>query len=198
MLRLRRLTRKRYDWRGVAALSAAILVASLGVTTQPALAEEKGLPIAAGRSVTIEYSLTLSDETELASNVGKEPLAYVQGESQILPGLEKALHGMRVGQKKHVEIPAAEAYGAYDEKARLTIGRSQVPEDIAAGSILSSPDGPPVKVLEVSDEEVVLDVNHPLAGKDLVFDVKVISVEEAKNKPSNDESRLDWGTKGVS
>ena len=131
-----------------------------------------------GKKVSFEYTLS-ADKAVVDSNVGKEPVSYVHGKKQIIPGLEKAFTGMKVGESKHVDIAAKDAYGPYDEKAHVTIEKSKVPPDVKVGSMLASPDGRPVKVLEVKDDGVVLDLNHPLAGKDLAFDVKVVKVETA-------------------
>lgn len=157
----------------------------------PTIADD--LAVADGLTVWIEYTLTLPDKTLVASNMGKEPAWYVQGQHQIAPGLEKALVGLKAGQEKHVQVPAAEAYGAYDEKARVTVDKSQVPDEVKVGSVLSSPEGAPVKVVEVKDDKVVLDTNHPLAGKDLVFDVKVIKVDKEQPTPATRPAEPDEG-----
>jgi FKBP-type peptidyl-prolyl cis-trans isomerase 2 len=161
---------------------AAGLVLLLAVLIAEGRAEE--LAVADGLEVSFEYTLSLSDKTVVASNIGQEPVTYVHGRKQIVPGLEKAMAGLKPGQSKHVDVPSAEAYGAYDEKARITVGKSQVPPNVKAGAMLSNESGQPVKVLEVSDEKVVIDLNHPLAGKDLVFDVKVVKVEKEKVAPA--------------
>jgi len=153
------------------------LALSLLFGVSRSLAEE--LTVADGMQVSFEYTLTLSDKTQVASNVGQEPVTYVHGQKQIVPGLEKALVGLKAGQSKHVEVSSAEGYGAYDEKAHVTVDKSQVPADIKAGTMLMEEGGRPVKVLEVNGDKVVLDMNHPLAGKDLVFDVKIVKVEKA-------------------
>ena len=134
--------------------------------------------VADGKKVSFEYTLS-AGKAVVDTNVGKDPVSYVHGQQQIIPGLEKAFTGMKVGESKHVDIAAKDAYGAYDEKARVTVDKSKVPPDTKVGSMLASPEGRPVKVIEVKDEGVVLDLNHPLAGKDLAFDVKVVKVENA-------------------
>lgn len=136
--------------------------------------------VADGMEVSFEYTVALADKTVITSNVGKEPLVYQHGQQEILPGLEEALTGMKVGESKHIELAAADAYGPYDEKAKVTVKRDQVPPDVKPDMTLSSPDGHTVKVVEVKEDSVVLDLNHPLAGKDLAFDVKVIKIEKAQ------------------
>ena len=157
----------------VVSLLAAILALSVG---SDARAEDQ--VVADGKKVSFEYTLS-SDKAVVDTNVGKDPVSYVHGQKQIIPGLEKAFTGMKAGESKHVDIAAKDAYGAYDEKARVTVEKSKVPPDTKVGSMLASPDGRPVKVVEVKDDGVVLDLNHPLAGKDLAFDVKVVKVENA-------------------
>jgi FKBP-type peptidyl-prolyl cis-trans isomerase SlyD len=128
--------------------------------------------------VTLEYTLTLPDKTVADSNVGQAPFSYVHGQHQIVPGLEKALTGMKAGQKKQVTVPAEQGYGPYDDKARATVEKTRVPPNVKAGTLLRGSNGQTVTVLEVSDNSVVLDLNHPLAGKDLMFDVTVLKVEK--------------------
>jgi FKBP-type peptidyl-prolyl cis-trans isomerase 2 len=75
-------------------------------------------------------------------------------------------------------IPSAEAYGPYDETKKLTVPKKDVPQDVRPGMNLHAPNGVVAKVLEVNDDSVVVDVNHPLAGKDLTFDVNIVNVEQ--------------------
>jgi FKBP-type peptidyl-prolyl cis-trans isomerase 2 len=142
------------------------------------VAAEADLQVSDGLKVTLEYTLTLPDKSVADSNVGQEPFSYVQGQRQIVPGLETALLGMKAGQKKHVTVPPEQAYGPYDDKARVTVEKSKVPPNIKAGTMLRASNGQTVTVLEVADQSVVLDLNHPLAGKNLTFDVTVLKVEK--------------------
>jgi FKBP-type peptidyl-prolyl cis-trans isomerase 2 len=155
----------------VSLVAVASLAAASGV-------QAEDLVVGDGMKVSFEYTLS-ADKAVVDTNVGQEPVAYVHGQKQIIPGLEKAFTGMKAGESKHVDIAAKDAYGPYDDKARVTVQKDKVPPDTKAGTMLSSPDGRPVKVVEVKDEGVVLDLNHPLAGKDLAFDVKVVKVENA-------------------
>lgn len=143
------------------------------------------LEVTDGLSVTLEYTLAFPDRTVVESNVGQQPLTFVQGSHHLVPGLEKAIEGMKAGQKKHVEVPAELAYGVYDPEARLKVPRNRVPPTVKVGDELASPPKYPykIKVLEVTDQHVILDTNHPLAGKDLVVDVKVMKVEKPSGKP---------------
>jgi peptidylprolyl isomerase len=138
--------------------------------------------ISNGNQVSIEYSLKLADGTVADSNVGGEALTYEQGASQILPALEKELLGMEVGETKHVSLSASEGYGEVDPSLFHTVPATQIPEDarrVGAQLVARSDTGQqrPVRIHEVRDEEVVVDLNHPLAGQDLAFDVKILAVE---------------------
>jgi len=153
------------------------IAAAVALSYAPAGADDA--VVGDGMEVSFEYTIALPDKTVLTSNVGEEPIKYQHGKKEILPGLENALTGMKVGETKHVELAAANAYGPYDEKAKVTVKRDQVPAEVKPDMTLASPDGRTVKVLEVNEEAVVLDLNHPLAGKDLEFDVKVVKIEKA-------------------
>lgn len=136
----------------------------------------------AGNTVQFHYTGTLSDGTVFDSSEGREPLSFTLGSGQIIPGLDAAINGMAQGEQKTVTIPAAEAYGEADPRARQAVPRAQIPDHIPTepGTSLQmqSPDGQviPVTVIEANDEHVVLDANHPLAGKDLTFAVEIVSV----------------------
>ena len=150
---------------------------------------ESDLQVADGLKVTLEYTLTLPDRTVADSNVGQPPFSYTQGAHQIVPGLEKALTGMKAGQSKHVEVAAQEGYGAYDQKARVTVEKGRVPAGVKTGDLLQSADGRTVKVLEVEEKTVLLDLNHPLAGKNLTFDVKILKVEKQAPPPAAEKKK---------
>ena len=135
-----------------------------------------------GKKVKFDYTLTV-DEKVIESSEGKEPLEYTQGEHQVIPGLEKALAGMQVGQQKSVTIPPADAYGEVNKDAFRDFPKSSFPQDLKpeAGMIvqLEGPQGQkiPAVVWEMKDDKVILNFNHPLAGKTLKFDVKIVSIE---------------------
>ena len=135
-----------------------------------------------GDTVRIHYTGTADGET-FDSSQGREPLEFTVGSGQIIPGLDKAMPGMEPGQSKTVEVPCAEAYGEADPQAMQTIPRSTIPDHIPLdpGTRLQmqTPQGQqiPVTVAEVKDEEVVLDANHPLAGKDLTFEVELVEIK---------------------
>ncbi|MBS8262313.1 peptidylprolyl isomerase [Roseibium polysiphoniae] len=138
--------------------------------------------VKAGDSVAIHYKGTLSDGTVFDSSEGRDPLQFTVGSGQIIPGLDKALPGMTVGEEKTVNIPSEEAYGAKDPNATQPVPRDQFPTDIPleVGTQLQvqTPDGQlmTVSIVEVGEENVVLDANHPLAGKDLTFEFSLVSI----------------------
>jgi peptidylprolyl isomerase len=138
--------------------------------------------VKSGDTVSIHYTGTLTDGTTFDSSEGRDPLQFTVGSGQIIPGLDKAIPGMTVGDKKTVNIPAAEAYGAADPNARQSVPRDQIPADIPLnpGTALQvqTPQGQVVNVTvaEVTDETVILDANHPLAGKDLTFAIELVAI----------------------
>jgi FKBP-type peptidyl-prolyl cis-trans isomerase SlyD len=143
------------------------------------------LAVADGLQVTLEYTLSLPDQSVVDSNVGQAPFTFTQGAHEIVPGLEKSLVGMKAGDKKRVEVSAPEGYGPYDKKARTTVELSRLPQNLKVGDVLQGSDGRLVKVLELNEKTAVLDLNHPLAGKNLTFDVTVLNVEApASDSPS--------------
>ncbi|RKF17175.1 peptidylprolyl isomerase [Roseovarius spongiae] len=138
--------------------------------------------IKSGDTVQIHYKGTLQDGQVFDSSEGREPLKFTVGSGQIIPGLDNALPGMSVGDKKVVEVPADEAYGQPDPNALQQVPREGIPDDIPLdpGTQLQvqTPDGQamPVTVKEVTDSHVTLDANHALAGEDLTFDIEVVAV----------------------
>ena len=136
-----------------------------------------------GTTVSIHYTGTLADGTTFDSSDGRDPLTFQMGEGQIIPGLEAALSGMSVGEETTVTIPPEEAYGTHNPEAIQQVPREAVPEhiplDLGTRLQVQTPDGRamPVVVTEVTEEQVTLDANHPLAGKDLTFAVEVVGVE---------------------
>ncbi len=135
-----------------------------------------------GDTVRIHYTGTLSDGTTFDSSTGRDPLEFTVGSGQIIPGLDKAIPGMEPGDKKTVEIAPEEAYGPVHAEARQAVPRQEIPDDIPLdlGTQLQvqTPNGQTmnVTVAEVSDTEVTLDANHPLAGKDLTFAIELVEI----------------------
>ena len=169
--------------------TASVLAATglLWALAAPGWAEEKtdaGMVIADGKKISLEFTLSLDDKTQVQSNIGQEPMVYVHGTQQIIPGLEKQLTGLKAGETKHVEISPEDGYGPIDPKRTQEVDKDKIPEEARkVGSKLTGqgPQGQPMyaEVKEVKEKTLVLDLNHPLAGKKLIFDVKVLKVENA-------------------
>ncbi len=135
-----------------------------------------------GDTVRIHYTGTLSDGEVFDSSEGRDPLEFTVGSGQIIPGLDTAIPGMTLGEKKSVPVPVDQAYGPIDPQNRQAVPRTEIPAeiplDLGTQLQMQSPQGQvmPVTVVEVSETEVVLDANHPLAGKDLTFDIELVSI----------------------
>jgi len=149
-------------------------------------AEEKKkaeeITVSEGKAVKVNYTLTV-DGKVLDSSKGREPLQFKPGNHEMIPGFEKAVMGMKSGEKKSFTLSPAEAYGPIDPKALQDIPKKQLPPDITpkAGMTLlaqgKNGQGIPVKIVEVKEDVVVIDFNHPLAGKTLNFDVEVLEIK---------------------
>ena len=134
------------------------------------------------QTVSIEYEVR-AGENLIDSNVGKEPLSFVYGSGQIIPGLESRISDMNTGEEAEIQVPAAEAYGEYNEDAIQAMPKEQLKdiEGLHEGMPLQGQgaDGNMIQVIvkEIRDEDVLLDFNHPLAGQDLTFNIKVLEVK---------------------
>jgi FKBP-type peptidyl-prolyl cis-trans isomerase SlyD len=135
-----------------------------------------------GSVVSLQYSLSEEDGKLIESNKGKDPLKYTHGSKQIVPGLEKELTGMKVGGEKRVKVKPEDAYGVVNSKAFQEVPKEQIPANgLKLGATLAAkgPQGQeiPVRVHEIKEKTVVLDLNHPMAGKTLLFDIKILDVQ---------------------
>ncbi|MEO0939196.1 MAG: peptidylprolyl isomerase [Pseudomonadota bacterium] len=139
--------------------------------------------VKSGDTVHIHYTGTLLDGTVFDSSEGRDPLAFTVGAGQVIKGLDAVLPGMELGAQKKVSIPATDAYGPINPALRQDVPRSSIPADIRAepGTQLQmqGPNGQiiPVTIVQVNDEAVTLDANHPLAGHDLTFDFTVEKID---------------------
>ena len=133
-------------------------------------------------TVKVHYTGSLTDGTVFDSSADREPFEFTIGQGMVIPGFENAIIGMNEGDAKTVSIPAEEAYGPYQDELVAVVARSQVPPEleIEIGTILQvrSPEGGinRVMVKEITEENVTLDLNHPLAGKELVFELELIEI----------------------
>jgi peptidylprolyl isomerase len=135
-----------------------------------------------GAKVRIHYTGTLEDGSVFDSSEGRDPLEFEVGSGMIIPGLDKALPGMKVGDKKKVSIVPEEAYGPRHDEAILEVPRADIPAEIplevGIQLQMSGPQGQPVPVTvtNLTDDTVTLDANHALAGKTLIFDFEVVGI----------------------
>jgi peptidylprolyl isomerase len=135
-----------------------------------------------GDTVKIHYTGTLEDGTQFDSSQGRDPLEFELGSGQVIPGFEKAVEGMAVGEEKSVTITSEDAYGPHQEQMVQELPKSTLPDglDPEQGMALQaqSQDGRPLTLMvtEVSEESITVDANHPLAGKDLNFDIELVAI----------------------
>lgn len=145
-----------------------------------------------GDRVQVHYTGKLSDGTVFDSSKDREPLAFVIGDGTMIAGFDEAVRGMVVGQIRRVTIPAAEAYGPYREDLVAILPREDLAQDIEVGQkvpLQNVTSGETVyfTVMEISDTEVTLDANHPLAGEDLTFEIELMSIEAVLDVTENAE-----------
>ncbi len=138
----------------------------------------------AQKVVSFHYILKDSKGNVLESSHGDDPMSYLEGVGQIIPGLERALAGLGKGDKKSVHVPVADAYGEFDETLVVEVPREEIPKkDVVIGDQFQAEDdaGDPriVVVTEVTEKTVTVDGNHPLSGQDLNFDVEITDIREA-------------------
>lgn len=138
--------------------------------------------VKAGDTVNVHYKGTLNDGTLFDSSEGREPLQFEAGSGMVIPGFDKAILGMAIGESKTVNIPSAEAYGPRNDEMIIKVPRKEIPESIPlqVGGMLTMHNGQqeiPVVIKEVTDAEVTVDANHTLAGQDLNFELSLVSIE---------------------
>ncbi len=135
-----------------------------------------------GDTVRVHYTGTLADGTTFDSSEGREPLEFVVGTGQVIPGFDTAVADLAPGETATVTIPAADAYGEHSEQGLQSFPRDAFPPDptpeVGWAVELEAPDGQrvPAIVAEVTDETLTLDFNHPLAGQDLTFEITLVEV----------------------
>lgn len=136
-----------------------------------------------GDTVKVHYHGKLDDGTTFDSSAGRDPLEFEVGSGSVIPGFDDGVMGMSVGEKKTITIPAEEAYGSVEEDRIFEFPVDRFPPDLKPeeGMALNMSNGQgdyiPVVISEVRDDVVVLDANHPLAGKDLTFDLELMEIK---------------------
>lgn len=174
----------------VLAVGVLAVMLAMGMFSGVSPAADPQPTVSEGKLVSVEYTLTLDDKSVVESNVGAKPLTYTHGSQQLIPGLEKALEGMAVGDTKQVTVVPAEGYGDMNPQALQEVQKQLIPPDaLKVGTRLQgkTPHGQLVfpLVTEIKDDTVILDFNHPLAGKTLHFDVKVLEITQAQAEPKH-------------
>lgn len=143
------------------------------------------MPFEANKVISFNYTLKDDQGAVIESTANKQPLTFLSGQNQIIPKLEEALNGMLIGGKKNVKVDAAQAYGEYDEKAIQNVKKEQFPAEakleVGMTYLANSPDGKqmPFTITEVKESNITVDFNHPLAGKNLEFDVELVDKRDA-------------------
>ncbi|MDQ7031944.1 MAG: peptidylprolyl isomerase [Desulfonauticus sp.] len=137
--------------------------------------------LADGTQVKVHYTGKLQDGTVFDSSEGREPLKFTLGQQQVIPAFEEAVANMAVGEKKTITIASDDAYGPRREEMVIELPLEHIPQDIpkevGQQILLRSPEGQefPAVIVDVKDDVLVIDANHPLAGEDLTFEIELIS-----------------------
>ena len=152
------------------------------LTVYPTQGRAEDITIQKGSQVSFDYTLTVDGEV-VETSEGKEPLQYTYGEGNIIPGLSRQLEGLKVGDEKSIEVSPEEAYGQVNPQAFQEVSKSELPPN------LETQVGMPIqannsegrtmvgRIVEVKKDAIVVDFNHPFAGKTLIFQVKIVSIE---------------------
>ncbi len=133
-------------------------------------------------SVKIHYTGKLTDGQVFDSSEGRDPLEFTLGQGHIIPGLEKGLIDMEVNEKKTISIEFAEAYGEFRPELKQQVPKDMLPPDmtpeVGMGLVSKTPDGSEIQLVvdEIGDDFIIVDANHPLAGKDLIFEVELVEI----------------------
>lgn len=136
-----------------------------------------------GDTVKIHYTGTLNDGSQFDSSAGRDPLEFVLGSGQVIPGFDNAVEGMAVGDSKNVQIAPEDAYGDRHEQLVQEVPKTALPEDmkpeVGMGLQSQTPDGQIMQltVTEVGDATITVDANHPLAGQTLNFDIELVAIQ---------------------
>ncbi len=133
-------------------------------------------------TVKVKYTVKISDWKIFDSSDGKEPIEFTLGQGQLIPGFEKGLIDMKLNEKKTINMTKDEAYGEVNETLIQEVKKTDLPQDmepkVGMGLVSKSPEGQEINlmVVEVKEETIVIDGNHPLAGRDLIFDLEVVEI----------------------
>lgn len=191
-------------WYNISTVAYAIVFTALifsQVYTEPSLGSQTDLtegcavqdvsnqclPIEPGTVVLMEYTITIPEfELTMPPNF----IQFVSGQHELLPTLERALTGMKYGEGTRVELGSDEAFGSYDESKKIEISKDRLPEDIEPGMVLAAEDGSTCVVVDLGEDMAQIDFNHPLAGKHVVIDVRILEVEELSDNEFDGQSEI--------
>lgn len=137
---------------------------------------EEGPVAQLGDTVSVHYRGTLDDGSEFDSSAGRDPLQFTVGAGQVIPGFDNAVVGMQVGEKKEVRLEPDDAYGERTDERVIAVPKEQAPEGLEVGQQVMLGQAP-ATVVEVTDEAVTVDANHPLAGQALTFEIELVGVQ---------------------
>lgn len=135
-------------------------------------------------TVKVHYTGKLTDGQIFDTSEGKEPIEFTLGQGRLIPGFEKGLLNMKLNEKKTLNIAKEDAYGEVNEQLIQEVAKKDLPQDmepqVGMGLVSKAPDGSEMNlmVVEVKEDAIVIDGNHPLAGRDLVFDIEVVAITE--------------------
>lgn len=144
--------------------------------------------VKAGDTVKVHYHGRLTDGTTFDSSSGREPLEFQVGSGQVIKGFDDGVSGMEVGEKKTIQIPVDDAYGQKEENMIVEFPKSNFPPELSPeiGMSLNMTNGSgqviPVTIVELKEDSVTLDANHPLAGQDLIFDIELVEIAPAPSR----------------
>ena len=170
------------DGEGVSSATAAATQPEASETTTEddaageAAAGEEGRVAQVGDTVSVHYRGTLDDGSEFDSSAGRDPLEFTVGAGQVIPGFDNAVVGMAVGDKKEVRLEPEDAYGERTDDRVISVPKEQAPEGLEVGQQVMLGQAP-ATVVEVTDEAVTVDANHPLAGQALTFEIELVGIQ---------------------
>jgi FKBP-type peptidyl-prolyl cis-trans isomerase 2 len=133
-----------------------------------------------GKKVKLHYVGKLEDGSVFDQSLGREPLEFVVCSGQVIPGFDEGVKGMEIGEKKTIFINMLDGYGEYREDLTMEVPKTNIPNNPYVGMQLQTEVGNtpiPVHVKEIRDTTVIIDANHPLSGKNLIFDLEIIGIE---------------------
>ena len=164
------------------AVIAAVLI-NITIARSDEQNEAEKMTVTAGKKVSLEYSLALENGKIVTTNKGKEPLVYVQGGGNIFPALEKGLEGMSVGEAKTIILSPNEAYGQKVGSAKILIAKDSIPpESQQVGAVVEGENeaGQTFRgtIISIDGDNAMVDLNPPLAGKTLIYEMKVLDIQD--------------------